>query len=176
MVGEKNRKVENQDILLEDTYEVNITAYPIGDYNNSYDDDVLNARKEIVDLLFEIVSLLKCESEGLAIFDRDSVNHKFSRVFEALTAFRSELLEKDDLEDTLINYINSLNNYTFTRIEKGPYRGSPDFKEVEVTINELKEKFINIRRHKINFYKKVLEEYKKDKKKYNSFLKAPYSI
>lgn len=176
MVEERNNKEENKDILLEDSYEVNITAFRIDDYDNSYDNDVLNASKEIVDFLFEIVSLLKCESEGLAIFDSDSANHKFSRVFEALTAFRSELLEKDDLEDTLINYINSLNNFRFTRIEKGSYRGSPDFKEVEVTISELIEKFKNIRNHKINFYKEVLEEYKKDKEEYHSYFKASNSI
>ncbi|MFX0037651.1 MAG: hypothetical protein ACFE9I_18680 [Candidatus Hermodarchaeota archaeon] len=172
MVEEKDKKEENKDILLEDSYEVHVTAHNIADYDNYYNYSVLNVNKQTVDFLFEIVSLLKCESEDLAIYDNDFTNNKFIRVKEALSPFRSNLVEKNDLEDILINYINGLNDYKFTRIEEGPYKGSPDFKEVEVTISELIEKLKSIRDHKIKFYNKVLEEYKKDKEEYNSFFKA----
>ncbi len=37
---EKDKKEENKDILLEDSYEVNITAFRIDDYDNFYDENI----------------------------------------------------------------------------------------------------------------------------------------
>ncbi|MFX1328805.1 MAG: hypothetical protein ACFE91_11815 [Promethearchaeota archaeon] len=176
MVEEKDKKEENKDILLEDSYEVNITAFRIDDYDNFYDDNVLWANKEAVDFLFEIVSLLKYETQGLVEFDKDLADNKFTRVTQALTLFSSEFLEKKDLEKVLLKYINDLGERKFKIRKQGSYKGSPDYKEIEITLDQIKEKFDDLRSHRINFYKKVLEEYKKNEKEYDDFMRATYSV
>lgn len=176
MVEERNNKEEKKDILLEDSYEVHVTAHNIADYDNDYDSNVIWANKETVDFLFEIVSLLKYETEDLAIFNNDFTNNKFIRVKHALSLFSSEFLEKKDIEKVLLDYIKDLGEGKFTIRKQGSYRGSPDYKEIEITLDQVKEKLNKIRLHRIDFYKKVLEEYKKEKEEYDDFIRATYSV
>ncbi|MFX0037652.1 MAG: hypothetical protein ACFE9I_18685 [Candidatus Hermodarchaeota archaeon] len=167
---------KENDILLEDSYMVNIIAYPVGDYEKFYDNNVLWANKDTVDFLFEIVSLLKYEVDEISETG-DPTDKLFVRVASTLSGnFRSEFLETGDLEKHIINYIKKLKESKYTIRKEGSYRGSPDYKEVEISFDEIKGKLIKIRNHKIKFYEKMLEEYRKNREQYNNYLKATHSI
>lgn len=164
-------KIGGKDILFEDSYIINIVANPINSIEEIYDDNVVWGNKQAVDFLFEIVSLLKCEMDGLSQVEKAMVKDKFARTVSALRLFRSEFREGKDLEKLLVEYIEGLKEHKFTIIKK-PYHGCPDFKEVRITAKQIQEKLYDLRRYRISYFKIVLEEYKKNRAKFDDFLNA----
>lgn len=177
----KKQYDKNSHILLEDTYEIDIRAINLRDVaaelekekekekirNDDEDwyEEVLNvkpyrdtivwAHKIAVDILFEMINLIKHEMSK--IWDTIDVKKSIpSRTLAALTGnFISEFTEGRDMEEVLLDYIEDLKEFNFYP-----------------PIEDIKKKLWKLRSHKIDFFKKVLEEYHKDIEGYNRFLKA----
>lgn len=167
----KPKNEKNEEILFGDTYEVDITAFPFFDANKKYKSNSLWGHKKGIDFLFDIFWVIKNETDDIVDKKGEKVN-KFQRTLTTLiNEFISEFKEKGDLEEVITKYINELRKFKFETKREGSYRGAPDFEFIELSIDQIKESLYDLRRHKIQFYKVILEEYKKGKDKYNKILK-----
>lgn len=167
------KKKNNEKLILsKETYEVNVSAFlrPFKNTSKSYKDTVLWGYKKGIDFLFDLIWLFKNEMDE--VVSKDEKKTISDLIFNVLmSGFRSEFEEKGDLEEKLIKYINGLKKYKFTVKKEGSYRGAPDFKEIEITIDQIKDMLYELRNHKIQFYEAVLKEYRQKKNEYNKKFK-----
>jgi len=176
---EEEKEDKKLNMLLEDTYEIDIKAVNLRDLaaeiekekerkkkrenaDEDWYEEVLNVKryrsnlawvpKIAIDCIYNFFISIKNEM-GITGFTLNTPNAISSRVLSALQRFRPEIQKGEDLEEVLLDYIEDLKEFNFY-----PY------------LEDIEKELWKLRGYKINFFKKVLEEYRKDKEGYDKSL------
>jgi len=176
---EEEKEDKKPNTLLEDTYEIDINAFNLRDLaaeiekekerkkNRNADEDwyeeVLNVKryrsntawvpKIAIDCLYNFFISIKNEMGITGFLDTPKkVSIRALSVIE--DKFLSEFTKGHDMEEVLLDYIEDLKEFNLY----------PPIKYIEKSLWKL-------RSYKIEFFKTVLEEYKKDKKEYDESLR-----
>jgi len=178
---EKKKPEKSPEILLEDTYEINIEAFNLRDLaaeiekekerkkkrenaDEDWYEEVLNVKpyrsnivwvpKIAIDCLYNFFISVKSEM-GITGFNLDTPKKVSIRALATIRdQFLSDFSKGRDMEEILLDYIEDLKEFNLY----------PPIEEIEELLFEL-------RNYKIEFFKIVLEEYKKNKKEYDESLR-----
>jgi len=176
---EKKKQEKNPEILLEDTYEIDINAFNLRDLaaeiekekerkkkrentDEDWYEEVLNVKryrsntawvpKIAIDCLYNFFISIKNEM-GITGF-LDTPKKVSIRALSVIRGkFLSDFSKGRDMEEVLLDYIEDLKEFNLY----------PPIEYIEKSLWKL-------RSYKINFFKKVLEEYRKDKEGYDKSL------
>ncbi len=166
--------------LFEEPYEIEVLTYHSEDLIESgdinplpYRKDTLTGNKKGIDYFFQICRLFKYEMGYLTY-----IQNKNKSIFERISSvLRSSFLwmvkKESSLEDILQKEIEDLKLYNFTTCRpKNPFMRSyspnhADYKEVEITVDRISRMIQKLRRHRIEFYDLILQEYLARKDQYN---------
>ena len=184
MDGYEKKKPEREKdshALLEDTYEINIDAYNLRDFaiefekekkrkreaeeaGRDYEEEYWEVKRYInnvawlpriaIDCIYNFFISIKKEM-GITGFSTPTDKPLIAnRVLAAIRGkFLRDFSKGRDMEELLLDYIEDLREFNF-------------YPPVEY----IEEEILELRSHKIEFFKKVLEEYRKDKERYDKSL------
>lgn len=172
-----NMKEEYKDniiskIMQEKKYEINLIGFEAKDTSKQTIDSVVWAGDWGHDIIYKFFLIFQEELSFISTLKRYQDLYSFARKF-LYNEFYNDIRKKKELkiENTLEKKIEELEEYKFFT-SKGfgkNYESVVDEYE-KISLEEVKDMILSLRKQRISVYKEILNEYKNNKEKYLKYL------